>query len=191
MSTKVITGKVRFSYEHVFKPYAANAGQEAKYSVCLLIPKSDKATMQKLKAAAEAARLGSAKKFDGKVPDRLKLPIKDGDEMIEDEIDGKSKRRYGPEANGCYVLNASSKQKPGVVDKDKQEILDPTDFYSGCYGRASLNLYAYNASGNKGIGAGLNHVQKMADGDPLGGGRTRAEDDFDDDLEEDDDGFLN
>lgn len=183
-ATRVITGRVRFSYANVFKPRAANEGQEPKYSVCLLIPKRDKATLQKVRDACEAARLGSADKFNGKVPETLKLPIHDGDG------DMPNGGEYGPECKEHWVVNASSREKPGVVDQDKQEILDSTEFYSGCYGRASVNFYAYNVNGNKGIGAGLNNVQKLADGDPLGGNRSKAEDDFAEDLEDDDD-FLN
>lgn len=182
--TKIITGKVRFSYANVFTPKAPAEGAEAKYSVTLLIPKSDKTTLAKVKAACEAARLGSAEKFGNKVPKSLKLPYHDGD---GEKPNG---GEYGPECKGHYVINTTSKQKPGVVDRDREPILDSTDFYSGCYGRASVNFYAYNVNGNKGIAAGLNHVQKLADGDPLGG-RSRAEDDFDDDLDDmEDDDFL-
>ena len=90
------------------------------------------------------------------------------------------------EYENCYFLNASSNQKPGIIDADKNEIMDQSEFYSGCYGRASLNFFAFNQAGNRGIGVGLNNVQKLADGEPLAG-RNRAEDDFDDDIEDDDD----
>lgn len=182
-ATKVTTGKVRFSYANVFKPRAANEGQEPKYSVTLLIPKSDKATVSKIKAACEAARLSSADKFGGKVPEKLKLPIHDGDG--ERPAGGE----YGEECKGCYVLTASSREKPGIVDRDLQPILDTTEFYSGCYGRASINMYAYSVNGNRGIAAGLNNLQKLADGEPFSG-RTRAEDDFGEDPDDEDD-FLN
>lgn len=177
-ATKVITGKVRFSYLNAFKPRASAEGQEPKYSVCLLIPKTDKTTLGKIKAACEAARLSSAAIFGGKVPTSLKSPLHDGD---GEKPNG---GEYGPECKGCYVLNASSKRAPGVIDRSKVEILDETELYSGCYGRASLNFYAYNQSGNKGIAAGLNNLQKLADGEPLGG-FSRAEDDFADDFEGD------
>ena len=179
-STKVITGKVRFSFVNVFSPKKNDDGSEGKYSVTLLVPKSDVKTCNAIKAAIEAARLNSADKFGGKVPANLKNTVHDGD---GEKPNG---GEYGPECKGCLVINASSSQKPGVVDRDKLEILDPTDFYSGCYGRASINFYAYNTSGNKGIACGLNNVQKLADGPALGGGRARAEDDFDDDFDDDD-----
>lgn len=183
LSTKVVTGKVRFSYANVFQPRAVADGQEPKYSVTLLIPKSDKATMAKIKAAIDNVKATCASVFGGKVPANLRTPIHDGD---GEKPQGGA---YGPEAKGCWVLNCSSKQKPGLVDADCQPILDSTEFYSGCYGRASINFFAYNQAGNRGIGCGLNNLQKLADGEPLGG-RTRPEDDFGDEYAEEDD-FLN
>ncbi len=178
--TKVVTGKVRLSYVHVFEPSAIEEGQEKKYSTAILIPKSDKETLKKIKAAVEAAKTAGLAKFGGKIPANLKTPLRDGDEEREDQ----------PEYAGHYFLNASSKTKPGVVDANVQPILDSTEVYSGCYGRVSINFYAFNTAGNKGIACGLNNVQKLADGDYLGG-RSRAEDDFDavDDSDDDDD-FL-
>lgn len=165
--TKVVTGKVRFSYVHAFTPFAVNADQDPKHSVCLLIPKSDKETLRKIKAAIEAVKATGAAKWGGKVPPNLKLPLRDGD------VDRPDQEEY----KGMYFLNASSKQAPGVVDKQLNPILDESEFYSGCYGRASINFFAYNTAGNRGIGCGLNNLQKLEDGDYLGG-RTRPEDDF-------------
>jgi hypothetical protein len=179
--TKVVTNKVRLSYCNLFKPRAAEEGQEEKYSCTILLPKSDKATIQKIKAAVEAAKQAGAATFGGKVPVNVKTPIHDGD---GEKPNG---GEYGPECKGHYVINASSKQKPGIVDKNLNEIIDSTEVYSGCYGRVSINFYAFNRSGNKGIACGLNNVQKLADGDYLGG-RSRAEDDFEpvaDDAEDD------
>ncbi|MBG9786921.1 DUF2815 family protein [Brevibacillus laterosporus] len=176
--TKVITGKVRFSYAHLFKPTAIDDNQEPKYSVCLLIPKSDKETLRKIKAAVDAAKQAGASTWGGKIPANLKTPLRDGDDERPDQ----------PEYAGHYFINANSKQKPGIVDKNRDEILDSTEVYSGCYGRASINFYAYNTAGNKGIACGLNNVQKLADGDFLGG-RSRAEDDFDE-VEDDEEDFL-
>jgi len=180
LSTRVVTGKVRFSYANVFQPKASDDGAP-KYSITLLIPKKDKTTLGKIKAAIEAAKASSAAVFGGKVPANLKTSLHDGDK--EKPQGGE----YGPEAAGCWVLNCSSKQKPGIVDENRQPILDSTEFYSGCYGRASVNFYAYNVKGGKGIGCGLNNIQKLTDGEPLGGNRTRPEDDFADDDEEYDD----
>lgn len=183
--TKVVTGKVRLSYCNLFQPRAVEDGQEPKYSCTILIPKSDKATIQKIKTAIEAAKqAGISSVFGGKLPPNLKTPIHDGD---GEKPNG---GEYGEECKGHYVINASSKQKPGIVDKNLNEIIDSTEVYSGCYARVSINFYAFNKSGNKGIACGLNNVQKIADGDYLGG-RSRPEDDFDVvEDDEDDSGLL-
>lgn len=176
--TKVITAKVRLSYVNLFKPRAQEEGQEPKYSVCVLIPKSDKETVAKVKAAIEAAKTGGADQWGGKVPANLKMPLRDGDT-----------ERDSPEYKGHWFVNANSKQKPGVVgtERDIEGKLVPAseaDVYSGCYARVALNFFAYNMKGNKGIGAGLQSVQKIADGEPLSG-RANPDADFsDDDLEE-------
>ena len=175
---KVVTGKVRLSYVNIFKSRAFNDGQDAKYSCCILIPKEDKATIKKIKEAIEdAIQEGISSKWNGKKPANLKLPLRDGDEERADEA---------PEYEGMYFLNANSTQKPGIVDRDLTEILDPEEVYSGCWGRVSINFYPFNSSGNKGVGVGLNNVQKLRDGDRLGGTRAKAEDDFGDDYEDED-----
>lgn len=178
--TKVVTGKARLSYVHLFEPWAGEEGQEPKYSCCVLIPKSDKQTVAKINAAIEAVKAdpASATKWGGKVPVNLNGGLRDGDT-----------ERDGEEYKGHWFINVNSKQKPGVVDQNVQPILDAAEVYSGIYARVSINFYAYNAAGNKGVGAGLGNVQKLADGAPLGGARARAEDEFD--AIEDDDDFLN
>lgn len=178
MSTKVVTGKVRFSYVNIFKSRAFQADQDAKFSICLLIPKEYKATLKKIKAAIdEAIQEGISSKWNGKKPANVKLPLRDGDEERADEA---------PEYEGMMFLNANSTQKPGIVDKDLNEILDPDEVYSGCWGRASINFYPFSVNGNKGIGVGLNNVQKLKDGEHLGAARASAESDFNDDFEDDD-----
>lgn len=174
--TKVITGKCRLSFANVFVPVSINGGDE-KYSTSILIPKSDKATLKKIKAAVESAKELGKSKWGGKVPAKLHTPLRDGDEEAEDK---------GEAYAGHYFLNASSKNKPGIVDRNREEIIDTTEVYSGCYARLSINLYPFDVNGNKGIAAGLNNIQKWEDGDFLGG-RSRAEDDFDE-LEDDGEG---
>jgi hypothetical protein len=165
--TKVTTGKVRLSYAHLFEPHAIE-GNEPKYSVSVIIPKSDTETLKAIKEAVNEAKEQGKGKFGGKIPANLKTPLRDGDaERPDDEA-----------YKNCFFLNASSKNKPGVVDKNVQPVLDATEVYSGCYARLTLNFYPFSASGNKGIAAGLGNVQKLEDGEPLGG-FTRAEDDFD------------
>jgi hypothetical protein len=175
--TKVTTGKVRLSYAHLFEPHAIE-GNEPKYSVSVIIPKSDTETLKAIKEAVNEAKEQGKGKFGGKIPANLKTPLRDGDaERPDDEA-----------YKNCYFLNASSKNKPGVVDKNVQPVLDATEVYSGCYARLTLNFYPFSASGNKGIAAGLGNVQKLEDGEPLGG-FTRAEDDFDS-VESAEDDFL-
>ena len=179
MSTKVITNKVRFSYVNIFKPKSFNDGQAAKYSVSLLIPKTDKAGVAKIrKAIDEAIEEGISPKWGGKKPKNLRLPLRDGDEERAEEA---------PEYEGMWFLNANSTQRPGIVDKDLQEILDPEEVYSGCWGRASINFFPYDSNGNRGIGVGLNNIQKLRDGERLGASRAKAEDDFGDGFEDDED----
>ena len=181
MATKVVTGLIRMSYVNIFKSRSFSDGQDAKYSMCILIPKEDKATLKKIKAAIEeATQEGIASKWGGKRPANLKLPLRDGDEERAYEAE---------EYEGMYFLNASSNSKPGIVDKDLNEILDPDEVYSGCWGRASVNFFAYDSNGNRGIGCGLNNIQKLKDGERLGAARASAEDDFGDDYEDDEEDF--
>ena len=185
--TKVITGvQTRWSYANVWNPKAMAEGAKPKYSVSLIIPKSDTVTIQKVKAAIKAAYEEGQSKLKGNgksVPPlaAIKTPLRDGDvERPDDEA-----------YQNAYFVNANSPTAPGIVDADRQPIIDTSEVYSGVYGRASITFYAFNSNGNKGIACGLNNLQKIADGEPLGG-KTRAEDDFADiDDEDDDDDFLN
>lgn len=173
--TKVVTGKVRFSYLNAWEPKSIN-GSEEKFSVSLIISKDDVKTLSDIRAAIEAAKQEGKAKFGGKIPANLKLPLRDGD------IDRPDDEAY----KNSYFINANSKDKPQIVDKNVKPILDQSEVYSGCYGRASISLFAYNTNGNKGIACGLGNLQKLADGEPLSG-RSRAEDDF---SSADDDDFL-
>lgn len=176
---RVVTGKARLSYVNLLKPYARVAGAEEKYSVTVLVPKTDNVTINKINAAIEAAtQMGIQKRWDGKRPAVLNIPVYDGDGTRPS--DGEP---FGAECKGHYVFTASAKadRPPRVVDTAINDILDPREVYSGMYGRVSVDFFPYNAQGRKGIGVGLNNVQKLADGEPLGGGTT-AEDDFADSL---------
>lgn len=178
-ATKVITGVVRLSYAHIFTPQPSPDGGEPKYSTSILVPKSDKATIKKIEKAIEAAIELGKSKWGGKIPKNLKLPLRDGDEEREDD------EAYA----GHYFFNASSKQKPGIIDRYGNEIIDSTEVYSGCYVKVSVNFYPFDKNGNRGIAAGLNNILFWEHGEPLGG-RARPEDDFANDLindEEDDD----
>lgn len=179
--TKVITGpKIRWSYVNVWEPKSINGGAP-KYSVSLIIPKSDTKTVTAVKNAIQAAYDEGQSKLKGNsksVPalSAIKNPLRDGDaERPDDEA-----------YKDSYFINANSATAPGIVDAARQPILERSEVYSGVYGRASINFYAFNSNGNKGIACGLNNLQKISDGEPLGG-KTRAEDDF---ADEDED-FLN
>lgn len=177
--TKVITGvNTRWSYANVWDPKSINGGTP-KFSVSLIIPKSDIVTVNKIKEAIQTAYEEGQSKLKGNgktVPalSVLKTPLRDGDlERPDDEA-------YA----GCYFINANSASAPGIVDADRQPIIDRSEVYSGVYGRASINFYAFNSNGNKGIACGLNNLQKIKDGEPLGG-KSRAEDDFATDADDD------
>ena len=163
---KIVTGKVRFSYAHVFTPQASQEGGTPKYSVSIIIPKSDKETVEKINKAIEQAKEENKAVWGGTVPKGLKGGLRDGDEEKDD-----------PAYANSYFINANSSQKPGVVDADLNAIIDASEFYSGCFGRASISFFAYNSNGSKGVGCGLNNVQKLEDGEKLGGASS-ASDDF-------------
>lgn len=178
INTKVVTGKVRFSFVNVFEARAFGDSTDAKYSVMLLIPKSDVGTISRIKAAIDAAaQKGLSTKFGGKLPAVLKTTFKDADK--DTNQDGEVFKDVWAYTEGHYIINVSSKNQPQVVDANLNPIINPIEFYSGCYGRASINFFAYNTNGNKGISAGLNNLQKLEDGEALGN-VTTAEQDFTD-----------
>lgn len=167
---KIVTKKVRFSYVNVFEPRALEGG-EPKYSVTLLIPKSDTETYNKIvEAMNKTLTEAVADVFKGVMPATPKFPIYDGDGLRP------GGEPFGEECKGHWVITANSKERPEVVDIAVQPIMSKSDFYSGCYGRASIVFFAYNTNGNKGIGCGLNNIQKLEDGQPLSGRSTAAED---------------
>lgn len=176
--TKVITGvKTRWSYANVWQAKSINGGTP-KYGVSLIIPKSDTKTVTAVKNAIQAAYEEGQSKLKGNsksVPalTAIKTPLRDGDaERPDDEA-----------YKDCYFINANSATAPGIVDAARNPIIEHSEVYSGVYGRASINFYAFNSNGNKGIACGLNNLQKISDGEPLGG-KTRAEDDFADEDED-------
>lgn len=167
----LVTGKVRFSYVQVFEPKSINGGDE-KYSVTLLIPKSDVDTYQRIMAEInKCLQENLASTFKGVMPANPSLPLYDGDGLRQ------SGEPFGPECKGHWVISAKTNVAPEVVDANCNPIISKSEFYSGCYGRASLRFYAYNQNGNKGVGCGLGNVQKLEDGQPLDG-RTTALEDF-------------
>jgi len=173
--TKVVTGVVRLSYANVWEPKSINGGAE-KYSVSLIIPKSDTKTLSAINEAVNAAIEEGRGKFGGKIPNKaaLKLPLRDGD------IDRPDDEAYA----NSYFINANSITAPQIVDRNVNPILERSEVYSGVYARVSINFYAFNSNGNKGIACGLGNIQKIRDSEPLGG-RTNAADDFATDVDDD------
>lgn len=168
----MVTGQCRLSYVHLLKP-SSRPGQEPKLSVTVLIPKSDYATRQRLDAALQAALADAiADKWKGVRPPVINYPIHDGDGVKQNGMP------FGEECRGHWVMTASTKpdSRVEVVDSTGNPILDPTQIYSGMYGRVSMRFYGYLSNGKYGIGCGLRHVQKLADGTPLSGGSSAAED---------------
>lgn len=168
--TQVTTNEVRISYEHLLKPYAQNPGAEEKYSATLLIPKSDVQSKQRIDAAIQAAiQEGVSGKWGGVRPAQVAVPLHDGDGVRPNG------EPFGPECKGHWVMTASSKLQPELVDLSLNPILNATEIYSGMYARVNINFFSYFNSGKKGIGCGLGPVQKTRDGDPLGGRVSAAE----------------
>ena len=174
--TKVITGVVRLSYANVWEPKSINGGAE-KYSVSLIIPKADAKTLGAIQKAIDAAIEEGRGKFGGKIPSKaaLKLPLRDGD------IDRPDDEAYA----NCYFINANSSSAPEIVDKSLNPVLNRSEVYSGVYARVSINFYAFNSNGNRGIACGLGNIQRVRDGEPLGG-KASAADDFTSDYDGDD-----
>ena len=171
--TNVRLGMVRFSFPYVFQKRLNQNGEPDKYSLCVIIPKEDKQTVQTLQDAIEAAKQkGKVEKWGGKLPAKLKTPLRDGDIDREDD----------PAFKNCWFFNCSSKNAPGVRVREDgvvTEALDESEFYAGCYGAVTVNCFPYNSNGNIGVGIGLNNVIKLEDGERLAGSRS-ADEDFSD-----------
>lgn len=165
---------IRFSYPSVFVPKAMQEGGKEKYSVSIIISKDDKEMIDKIKKTINAVLQDGKAKFGGKIPANPKLPLRDGDEERPDDEAYKN----------SFFLNANSDRQPGIVDDKVEDIINRDDFYAGCYGRVTVNFYAFNTSGNKGVAAGLGNIQKLEDGERLSGGAS-AQEDFGADLEDD------
>lgn len=171
MSKKVITGRVRASFVNVFRPRKNDLSGKEEYSMMVIVPKSDTKTVSALKDAAKAA---ADERWGGKPPKGLRMPLRDADREAAD-----SGEPVQAHLKDSYFLNVKSNIKPGLVDKNRMEVIDPTEFQSGDYCRVSLGAYSYDVNGNRGVSFGLQNVQVLDKGEPLGG-RSRAEDEFDD-----------
>lgn len=169
----VVLTNVRLSYTHLDQPHSSQNGGEPKFSSTILVPKYPADNRAKIDAAIRAATEKAREKFGASFPAQPKVSVHDGDGVRPS--DGQP---FGPECKGHWVFTASNKQRPGVVDINLQPILDSTQLYSGIYANVGVTFFGYNAPQNKGIGVALDNVQKIADGEPLGGTRASADDDF-------------
>lgn len=164
--TKVVFGPCRLSFTHVFNKYSPNGEGEGKYMTNVLIPKSEKKTIKALDQAIEAAKkAGVVLKWGGKEPKKLDMPLRDGDDKEDDVY------------QDHFYINAKCNTRPGVVDKNKNPIVDEEEMYSGVWAFVSVTFYAYDVSGNRGVACGLNNLMKFKDDDHLGG-RVSADSDF-------------
>ena len=170
MTTRVVTGKVRFSYCYVGAARRNEMSGKDEFSTQILIDKADKETVSAIKAAAKVALTA---KWGDKVPPKVRNPLRDGD--TETKSDGSA---LGAEYAGHFFMSVKSSKRPGIIDAAGVELLGADDVASGDFGRVSLNAYTYDMSGNRGVALGLNNVQLLQKGDSLGGGRTSAASDF-------------
>lgn len=171
-STSARLGEVRFSFAHVFEKYDSSGDPEkAKYSVCVLIPKEDKETLEMIESCVEAAKeAGKNSKWGGKIPAKCGTPLRDGDEEADEK---------GDAYRGMMFFNCSSRNPVGVRVLDGGrvvEALDTDDFYSGCWGAVTVGFFPYDTNGNRGVGVGLNNVIKTRDDERLAGGASADED---------------
>ena len=185
-NTKVVLQNVRLSYVALLEPKAIQEGQDPKYSCMILIPKDDKKNLARIERAIDAAyEAGKATHLKGVKRDRFKITLRDADEELDLEAN--------PEFEGHMFMNVNSVQKPGLLDKYKKKTDSQDDIYSGVFAHVSVNFYAYNTAGNRGVTAGLNNVMSLGHGDYLGG-RASAESDFEDfeveELDEDLDDLI-
>ena len=176
--TKVVTGTVRLSYCNLVEPRAGFEGNDPKFSVVLLIPKDDEATVSAIKRAQKAAlENGKNTTFKGSIPKNWKDTFRDGDEEMDTEEQ--------PEYAGHYFMNVGAQESrpPVLVDRRRNKLSKDEaaeEFYSGMYARVSINAFPFNVQGSKGVSFGINAAQKVRDGEPLGGGKVNVDDEFDD-----------
>lgn len=169
----IVTPIFRVSFPHVFEARAGMDGGEPKFGLTAVwnpatFSAKDKERWNAMKALADDMSVSKFKKKIKDLPDNFKKPVRKGEE--KEGLDG-----FGP---GLLFANLTTKFKPGLIDKDKIEIIDQTDFYPGCYARATITCYAYENKG-KGVAFGLMNIQKIADGARLDS-RTDAAGDFED-----------
>lgn len=178
----LFVGECRSSYAHVASPIVDKVSGRKKYSVSLLIPKSNTKAVSMIEDAIKEAKiLGKDTKFGGKIPPdaRLKLPLRDGDDVYPED----------PAYADMYFITANSEDAPSVLERGANgksvPMFDPNEFYSGCWCVAAVDFYAFNFEGKLGIAVALKGVTKTRDDVPLSGKTTVSAEDFDAILSED------
>ncbi len=184
--SKVNTPKFRVAFPAVFRPKHNDLNGKDEYSLVALFPPlnemdaTQKTQWDKVVEAAQAAltkKFGTNKKKWPGDPAKYRSPFRDqGDREKTDKETGKKTLPQGY-VKGATYLTLRSTQRPGVVDKQVQEIIDESEFYGGCWAIASINAYAYDQKGNRGVSFGLGNLQKVKDDDAFGN-RTKPTDDF-------------
>ena len=162
MSTSITIKNVRLAYVHLVEPRAAADGAEPKYSVTVIIPKTDTANLAVIRDASKAAKEA---RWGAKPPTTLRSPVRDGDEK---DVTGNFVR--GEEFRNSYYMNVSSKKPVDAKIMMGGRIVNcpPEHLVSGYYGSVIANFFAYETAGNKGVSAGLNGVTITKRGEPLG-----------------------
>lgn len=167
---RIKTPVFRVSFPSVFEPASFEGEQSDNYEITMLF--DEDADLSELKKAAKKC---AREKWGKKLPKKLHNPFRDGEEREDTE-------GYG---SGVTFVKAISKRKPQIVDKQRNKLDSPEDFYAGCYAIATVSPFAFEVKGNKGISFGLGNILKVDDGEPFGFSSDPMED-FDDDFEEDD-----
>lgn len=167
-----MTPKFRVSFPQVFTPKAMEGSNVEKYSVVMLFDKAAQATpeFKAMKAAAQKKMIEQFGEDKSQWPENARNPFRKGSEK---------KGKYEGYDDDTIFVTASSlaKNKPGIVDPNRQDIISEEEFYAGCYARATVNPYAYSKAGNNGVSFGLLNLQKLGDGEAFSG-KTAAKDDF-------------
>lgn len=171
--TTITIGEIRFSYLNAFTPTVAKGATEPKYSTAILIPKTEKGIIEKIKQIQNSLKAEVAASNGGKLPTGFKIPMKDGDALNAD-----GEREKDDNYKGMYYFNCSSKTKPTILDKNRQPILNSEEVYSGMWGYVNVNFYTFN-NVSRGIGVGLNHIMKTRDDEPFAS-RVSADEAFKD-----------
>lgn len=173
MSVKLITPEFRASYAFVWEPKQDDKGKD-KWSMSMVFNKDTLGTagLKKIQDAINSALAEKWGKDPSKWPRQLKICLRDADQ--EDRTNPNSDY-YDEVYVNSYFINCSTNRQPKIVDENVDPIMNQSDFYSGCYARASVNFTAYD-NVSKGVGCYINSIMKIRDGEPIGGASSPERD---------------